>query len=321
MALILIAGDSASERQRLREILAAEDHVVVEADNGRYCLELIEVHRIDCALLDLCMPGVEEFELLQALHKQKIPAIAIALSENPCDRVDGAFAVVGKSSSAAELRHTLAAALGLEPLNQPIPDSQISQTPPQEKTENWKISLSINTLMNLIGIGIEQAAETLNELTDCPIEFQTPKVQTTNTELLQEQLHERFGTEPICAAQLPFSGGFSGTAQLFFPTDSAQTLTAALTGEEPESPDFDQAIEEMLTEVGNIVLNCIMGTMSNAMTQTLSFSVPSYIEDTIDNLLRSQFLSPQSTILLAQAFFQIEELQVAGDIILFFKVD
>ncbi len=321
MALILIAGDSASERQRLREIVAAEDHVVVEADNGRYCLELIEVHRIDCALLDLCLPGVKEFELLQALHKQEIPAIAIALSENPRDRVDGAFAVVGKSSSDAELRHTLAAALGLEPLNQPIPDPQISQTPPQEKRENWKISLSINTLRNLIGIGIEQAAETLNELTDCPIEFQTPKVETTNTELLQERLQERFGTEPICTAQLPFSGGFSGTAQLFFPTDSAQTLTAALTGEEPESPDFDQAIEEMLTEVGNIVLNCIMGTMSNAMTQTLSFSVPSYVEDTIDNLLRSQFLSPQSTILLAQAFFQIEELQVAGDIILFFKVD
>ncbi len=131
-------------------------------------------------------------------------------------------------------------------------------------------------------------------------------------------------------AQLPFSGGFSGTSQLFFLTDSADILTEALTGEEPGSADFDQAKAEMLTEIGNIVLNGIMGAMSNAMTKSLEFSVPNYIEDTIDNLLRtrsasakprSHSLDDRATILFAQAGFAIEELQVTGDIILFFQVD
>ncbi len=52
MGLILIADNSASERQRLRQIMESEDHVVVEADHGLYCLELIEVPRLDGALLN-----------------------------------------------------------------------------------------------------------------------------------------------------------------------------------------------------------------------------------------------------------------------------
>ena len=80
MGLILIADNSASERQRLRQIMESEDHVVVEADNSLYCLELIEVHRLDGALLNPFLSGTEQFELklLQALQQRKIPAIALA---------------------------------------------------------------------------------------------------------------------------------------------------------------------------------------------------------------------------------------------------
>jgi len=57
MALILIADNSASERQRLRQIMELEDHIVVEADNSQYCLEIIEVHRLDGALLNPFLSG------------------------------------------------------------------------------------------------------------------------------------------------------------------------------------------------------------------------------------------------------------------------
>ena len=325
MALILIAENSASERKRLRQIVEAQDHVVVEADNGAYCLELIEVHRIDGALFNLFLSGVEVPELLQALQKHEIPAIAIAeeLPEHQRQQFidQGAFAVLNQSSSAGELSQNLAAALGLEPLPQTLADRQTVANSPPENSEESLLSFSVKTLSNLMSIGIEQAGETLNELTDCPIEFQIPVVETLTFESLQQRLQEHFGVEPICAAQLPFSGEFSGTARLLFPTDSAQVLTQALTGEQPESPDFEQAKEEMLTEVGNIVLNSVIGAIGNAVTQELRFSVPTYVEDSIDNLLHSSSVTSQAKILLAQARFNIEELQIAGDIILFFQVE
>ena len=327
MGLILIADNSASERQRLRQIMESEDHVVVEADNSLYCLEIIEVHRLDGALLNPFLSGTEQFELklLQALQKRKIPAIALAkdkkeqVYQNCLDY--GVFAVLGASPSATELKNTVAAALGSNPLPQSPPETAITQPPSEQKQSNLETFLSINSFKNLVALGIEQGQETLNELTDSPIQFQLPKLETLTPQSLQERLQEHFGDEPISVAQLPFQGSFAGTSQLFFLTDSSAALTEALTGETPDSPDFSLAKEEMLTEVGNIVLNGIMGTMSNAITKSLEYSVPSYREETIDNILRSHSFEVQSTILFAQAGFAIPELQVTGDIILFFQVD
>jgi len=327
MALILIADNSASERQRLRQIMELEDHIVVEADNSQYCLEIIEVHRLDGALLNPFLSGTEELELelLQALHKRKIPAIALAKENEKqlnqrCHEYE-VFAILEKSPSALKLQQTLAAALGLKPLPQSLPETATTLTPQKKKQSNLETSLSINSFKNLVALGIEQAQETLNELTESPIQFQTPILEIITFPSLEKRLQKLFGVEPISVAQLPFKGGFAGTSQLFFLTDSAAALTEALTGETPDSPDFPLAKEEMLTEIGNIVLNGIMGTMSNAMTRSLEYSVPSYIEDTIDNLLEAHALDKQSTILFAQAGFEIKELEITGDIILFFQVD
>ncbi len=76
----------------------------------------------------------------------------------------------------------------------------------------------------------------------------------------------------------------------------------------------------MLTEIGNVVLNTVMGTMSNAMTKNLEYSVPKYLEDTLDHLLENMISSSAQTILLAQAHFMTEETEIKGDIILFFQV-
>ena len=48
---------------------------------------------------------------------------------------------------------------------------------------------------------------------------------------------------------------------------------------------IEMSEEEMLTEVGNIVLNSVIGAIGNAVTQELRFSVLTYVEDSIDNLL------------------------------------
>ncbi|MDJ0718025.1 MAG: response regulator [Prochloraceae cyanobacterium] len=332
MALILIAEESATERQRLRQILEARDHVIVEADNASYCLELIEVHRIDGVVLNALMSGIEDFELFQNLQKRNIPAIAI--SKTPQETATqhsltrGTSAVLKEFPSADELHQTITSVLGGDDLEPSFPpEPQHSQT----SATNQLVPLSINTLKNLIGIGIDRAAEILSEMTDCPIHFEIPKFEKITLDSLLPKLESTLGTKPICAAQLPFTGGFSGLAQLFFPRRSSELLTEAIAGEEPGSPDFEEAKQEMLTEVGNIVLNSVIGTIGNAMTEGIEFHVPIYIEDSIDNLLfatleqdpqnKSFGLAGKSIVLLAQAAFEIQQLQIVGDIILFFRLD
>ncbi|MEM9161853.1 MAG: response regulator [Cyanobacteria bacterium P01_F01_bin.4] len=338
MALILIADSSAQERQRLRKIVETQDHVVVEADSAAYCLEIAEYHHPQCVLLNLLISGEPDLDLLKSLQALAISTIVVIDAAQPDTRQHcldlGVSYILFLHPNQDDLLNSLSGTLetevtvqsqpiseslspdGVEPQSQPFPQA----TPESSKVQVLQQLLSIDKLQYLIGLGSDTASETLTDLTDCAIQFQSPTVETMTAKSLQQLLQGRFGPEPICAAQLPFTGGLNGTAQLFFPQASALSLTAMLTGESPDSPDFEVMKQEALTEVGNIVLNSVMGAISNALTQQLTFAVPIYQEAPVAELTQALDQDAGAVIILAQTHFNIEELQISGDIILFFKM-
>lgn len=178
----------------------------------------------------------------------------------------------------------------------------------------------LDALQELVNIGVGRAASVLNEMIDSHIRLQVPFIRILSPDKMKSELEDRLGISDVSAVRLGFSGSFSGTAQLVFPTDSASKLVALLTNEEVGTPDLDAVKIGTLTEVGNIVINGVMGSMSNLLHQHLNYSLPIYLEDTVDNLLVANRLESKTTVLLAQARFTIEQLQIAGDIILIFKV-
>lgn len=178
----------------------------------------------------------------------------------------------------------------------------------------------IDAWQELLNIGVGRAASVLNEMLDARIILQIPFIQVLSPENLKQELKGRFNEGYFSAVQLSFTGGFCGTAELVFPTDSASTLVAVLTGEEPGTPDLDAVRIGTLSEVGNIVINGVMGSISNVLKQHMDYKMPVYIEDTIENLITLDSGS-NVTILLAQTRFTIENLQIIGDIILIFEVN
>lgn len=178
----------------------------------------------------------------------------------------------------------------------------------------------LDTLQELVNIGVGRAASVLNEMIDCHICLQVPFIRVFSPVQMKEELENRLGVSLVSAVRLGFNGSFSGLAQLVFPTDSASKLVALLTNEEVGTPDLDAVKIGTLTEVGNIVINGVMGSMSNLLKQHLNYSLLMYLEDTVEHLLSSKQLESNTTVLLAQARFTIEQLQIAGDIILIFKV-
>lgn len=180
----------------------------------------------------------------------------------------------------------------------------------------------LDALTELINIGVGQAAGMLNEMIEFRIQLQVPWLKLLSSSELQEELEKRLGKEQLSSVQLEFSGSFGGQTQLVFPTDSAATLVEVLTGEESESPALDELKIGTLTEVGNIVINGVMGSIGNILSQPIHYDVPNYIENDIEHLLPhlSQKSGDQGNFLLAQTRFDIQELRVQGDIILFFNM-
>ncbi|MBW4561037.1 MAG: chemotaxis protein CheC [Mojavia pulchra JT2-VF2] len=177
----------------------------------------------------------------------------------------------------------------------------------------------LDALQELINIGVGRAASLLNEMVDSHIRLEIPFVKVLTATAAYQELAARFHDDNLASVRLGFTGSFYGTAGLIFPTDSASTLVAVLTGEEPGSADLDAVKIGTLSEIGNIVINGVMGSISNVLKQRMNYTLPVYLEDTIDNLLLPANAS-SSKILLAQARFTIEQLEIIGDIILVFEV-
>ncbi|MBW4680168.1 MAG: chemotaxis protein CheC [Microcoleus vaginatus WJT46-NPBG5] len=178
----------------------------------------------------------------------------------------------------------------------------------------------IDALQELVNIGVGQAAGVLNEMIDSHIRLQIPFVKILSPVELQQQLEGRVNGQRISAVGLGFTGSFTGLAQLVFPADSADLLAAMLTGEELGTPDLDLVKIGTLSEVGNIVINGVMGSISNVLDQRLDYSLPTYTEGTVELLLASGSLASKAVVLLAQTRFIIERLHIEGDVILIFNV-
>ena len=174
----------------------------------------------------------------------------------------------------------------------------------------------LDALQELLNIGVGHAANTLNQMLGKPIRLHIPFIHFGTVEELSKEL--ALENEPVLASiQLPFQGSFAGSACLLFPTDSAATLVSLLTDEPDETETLDSLKEDTLTEIGNIVLNGVMGSLANVLEQPLRFSVPYYQETSVLGLIHSPAPGSHPEVYLwAQTHFDIEECNISGDILL-----
>jgi chemotaxis protein CheC len=177
----------------------------------------------------------------------------------------------------------------------------------------------LDALQELLNIGVGRAAGSLNQMLEKPIRLHIPFLQLGKIEELSQEVQQMKDTT-LSSVQLPFKGTFSGTSCLLFPTESAKTLVIALTGESEDPDTMDSLKEATLTEIGNVVLNGVMGSLANVLNHQIIYSVPFYQETSIHGLLQPTPSDSSDIILWAQTQFTIEEYDLTGDIMLMFGI-
>ena len=179
----------------------------------------------------------------------------------------------------------------------------------------------IDSLKEIINIGVGKGAEVLNTMVSSHISLSTPLIKLIKPIELIKELSS-LGGDKLSSVNLGFHGPFAGVARIIFPTESAQKLVSIFAGEDDSfGDDFDSLRAGALSEIGNIVLNSIMGSISNLLNLNLLYSVPSYIETEAKNILTAEESSDLfSVIVLAQTRFVISSLSIIGDIILYLEM-
>ncbi|MBF0377137.1 MAG: chemotaxis protein CheC [Desulfamplus sp.] len=186
-----------------------------------------------------------------------------------------------------------------------------------------KINISheqLEAIKELCNIGVGKGASVLNTMLSCHITLSVPHVKIVSSKDFKEELKLFAKDSSISAVSLSFKGTISGSAQLMFPTETASSLVAVLV-DESDDLDMDALRAGTFCEVGNIVLNGVMGSISNILDLTFDYSVPEYIETDPENFINKPSVTQQdSHVLLARTRFSIDELDIDGDIALFMKI-
>lgn len=146
-------------------------------------------------------------------------------------------------------------------------------------------SSQLDALTELINIGYARAAAALSELTGHRISLEVPDVGVHIIAEISGRLQKVIQGEVASVNQV-FSGPITGNAILLLDREAALLLNRLLT-DRPDMAGFDGAAREVITEVGNIVLNACLGAFGNLLKVQVTFTVPSLQIESVQTVLRS----------------------------------
>jgi chemotaxis protein CheC len=177
-----------------------------------------------------------------------------------------------------------------------------------------------DALTELINIGYARAAAALSDLTGHRISLEVPEVAVHVIPEISKKLELVIKGEVASVNQV-FSGPITGNAILLLDREAAMLLNRLLT-DRPETASLDGAAREVITEIGNIVLNACLGAFGNLLKVQVTFTVPSLQIETVQKVIRSITVSGSELeyALIIHTRFHMRASDVSGYLVIILGV-
>jgi chemotaxis protein CheC len=174
-----------------------------------------------------------------------------------------------------------------------------------------------DALTELINIGYGRAAGALSELTGYRVNLEVPRISMHPIEEIRPVL-DRLIPGEVASVNQVFSGPISGNALLLLDEKAARVLSELLTDDRLPTETFDTSAREIITEVGNILLNACLGVFGNLLQIQVSFAVPRLNVASIDSVMRSITVRDEelSYALMIHTRFRLRANNVAGYLVI-----
>ena len=166
-------------------------------------------------------------------------------------------------------------------------------------------------LANMMAQGSQRSAAVLAEMTKHPVSLLVPAINLSTAREVPQRLRQRFGSG-LTRVTVPFSGTFTGSGSLLLDKTSAESLARAF----PEMSEGNLSQDEVLVEVGSVLLNACIGTFGNLLPTNIRFGVPEIrsadTESAITTLLR---LDHSHDTLWAETEFNLHHAKISGIVV------
>lgn len=178
-----------------------------------------------------------------------------------------------------------------------------------------------DALVELLNIGFGRAGASLSKLTGHRVLLEVPQVSVHPIDQLHVALKEVVEDEVASVHQI-FSGPVAGDAVLLLDPVAASALKELLTSEPALPLALDASTREVLTEVGNILLNACIGTFGNLLHVPIGFSVPEINVASVKTVVESLTLGGEAFryALVVTAGFRLRNAGVTGYVVIVLSV-
>lgn len=314
---ILICDDSALARKQIAQSMPKDWDISISfAVDGVTCLESIRQGNGDIVFLDLNMPVMNGYEVLEEIQRNDLPAIVIVISgdiqEKAYKRVRelGAISFIKKPIN----NEKLTSILEQYGIYKPGDYHSLSTSVKSEKVEFR------DALQEVSNIAMGHAGDLLGRLLDVFILLPVPNVNTFEGSELNMTLSHIAQHEKVSAVSQGFIGsGINGEAILIFHEASFTDIAKLLKYENMVSNHLEI---EVMNDISNILIGAFLSGLAEQLTIPFSQGQPNVLGQhaKIENIIKNQQESWQK-ILTIEVNYVIQTHNIKCDLLLLFTED
>lgn len=182
--------------------------------------------------------------------------------------------------------------------------------------------IELDAIAEIINIGVGRAANSLSQITGSRIELTVPSIFVCGTAAFSRRL-ETIESNLDTAVLQQFQGQVSGRALLAFPEANAFELARLVGDIETNDDEMDEELYGVLEEIGNIVLNAVLGSMGNLLNCSLNYTIPEICtKQTFTQIVNEADLHaqvPETVVLVTDTSFEVASRNIAGSLLLLFE--
>lgn len=171
-------------------------------------------------------------------------------------------------------------------------------------------------LVEILNIAIGRAASSLSQMVREEISLTVPNVSfVKHSDILNLFSDREIFT--IDAVSQKFTGVFSGEAILVFPESDSLRLVQCVIGDMVEEGSMTELEQETVTEVGNVVLNACLSSLSDQLDMEITGTMPQFLAGKTTDVLENYDENVGSQIvMLIEVSFDILHKEMCGYLVL-----
>lgn len=327
VAAVLICDDSNLARKQMARSLPAQwQDKIFFAGHGQEALEVLKRQPIDLLFLDLNMPILDGYEVLQAIREQKIPVKVVVVSGDiqpeARERVMafGALDFIRKPVAAEKLTEVLAS---FQAIHSVAASKQVQERAIQvNQTSNTFVLDPIlrDVFQELTNVAMGQAGDLLARLLKVFVKLPIPNVNVIEVSELHmaiASVEQKETTSAVCQGFI--GGGVSGEALLIL-NDSSFIDIAKLMNYEGKLNT--KAELELLMDIGNILIGAVLKGLAEQIDMSFSQGHPVVLGQhaPVSEMIKANAKRWKRTLAI-EISYGIENYNINCDLLLLFTED